>query len=65
MPCLPFEGDEEGKMRKTLSNKDIADIRRALDRLSRLGAEPCFGNSEGNMIAQEALAIIDGERYGS
>lgn len=36
----------------------------ALDKLARLGNEPHFGNSDGNVIAQEALtagrAAIDG-----
>ena len=36
----------------------------ALDKLARLGNEPHFGNSDGNVIAQEALtagrAALDG-----
>lgn len=31
--------------------------RDALERLARLGNEPCYGNSIGNRIAQDALGI--------
>ncbi len=32
-----------------------ARLREALERLARLGAEPYYGNSDGNMIARAAL----------
>ena len=32
------------------------ELREALDRLARLGNEPLYGNSVGNVIAQHALA---------
>lgn len=35
----------------------IALLREALDKLARLGNEPLLGNSIGNQIAQQALAI--------
>ena len=31
---------------------------RALDRLARLGNEPMMGNSNGNVMAQQALAAL-------
>ena len=33
----------------------IAELEGALERLARLGAEPYYGNSDGNMIARAAL----------
>jgi hypothetical protein len=32
-----------------------ARLREALEKLARLGAEPYYGNSDGNMIARAAL----------
>ena len=32
-----------------------ARMREALEKLARLGAEPYYGNSDGNMIARAAL----------
>jgi hypothetical protein len=32
-----------------------ARLREVLERLARLGAEPYYGNSDGNMIARAAL----------
>jgi hypothetical protein len=37
------------------------DMRMALEKLARLGNEPHFGNSDGNIIAQEALAKAEGK----
>ena len=34
----------------------IAELEAALDKLARLGNEPHYGNSDGNVIAQKALA---------
>ena len=42
--------NENEELHKALKAKD-----EALDKLARLGAEPFFGNSEGNIIAQQAL----------
>ena len=49
--------------------KAVVDAaKRALDELARLGNEPHFGNSDGNLIAQAALKVIaaldtvDGDR---
>jgi uncharacterized protein (DUF3084 family) len=36
-----------------------ARLREALDKLARLGNEPYYGNSTGNVIAQQALADTD------
>ena len=33
----------------------VAELEGALERLARLGAEPYYGNSDGNMIARAAL----------
>ena len=34
-------------------------LRAALDKLARLGNEPHYGNSDGNVIAQRALAAVE------
>ena len=34
----------------------------ALDKLARLGNEPHYGNSDGNVIAQKALAATEQEK---
>ncbi len=39
----------------------LAKAVEALDRLARLGNEPHFGNSKGNVIARATLAEIGGE----
>lgn len=36
-----------------------AKLRAALNKLARLGNEPNYGNSDGNMIARQALAELD------
>lgn len=36
-------------------DKRIAELEAALEKLARLGAEPYYGNSDGNMIARAAL----------
>jgi hypothetical protein len=33
----------------------VAELEGALEKLARLGAEPYYGNSDGNMIARAAL----------
>lgn len=33
----------------------VAELEGGLERLARLGAEPYYGNSDGNMIARAAL----------
>jgi len=38
-----------------------AKLRAALNKLARLGNEPNYGNSDGNMIARQALAELDKE----
>jgi hypothetical protein len=43
--------------RLTAENKRLAD---ALEKLARLGNEPHYGNSDGNMIARKALGDSDG-----
>ena len=35
-----------------------ARLREALEKLARLGAEPYYGNSDGNMIARAALEML-------
>lgn len=42
----------------------VEEAEKALDRLARLGNEPEFGNSDGNMIARAALARIKEAREG-
>jgi len=37
----------------------IATLKGVLDRLARLGNEPHYGNSDGNVIAQKALAATE------
>ncbi len=37
------------------ANKERDQLKQALEKLSKLGSEPFLGNSEGNVIAQEAL----------
>ena len=39
--------------------KEIDRLTAALDKLARLGNEPYFGNSDGNVIAQQALKVED------
>jgi hypothetical protein len=34
---------------------EIKKLREVLEKLARLGAEPYYGNSDGNMIARAAL----------
>lgn len=40
-------------------NKELQQVREALNKLSRLGNEPELGNSTGNVISQQALATLD------
>lgn len=39
------------------ADERIEAYEKALERLSRLGNEPEIGNSQGNLIAQETLAM--------
>ena len=39
----------------------VDELEGALDRLARLGNEPHYGNSDGNVIAQKALAATEQE----
>ena len=43
--------------------KEVERLREVLDKLARLGAEPNYGTSTGNRIAQAALATngVDGK----
>jgi hypothetical protein len=38
---------------------EVERLREALEKLSRLGNEPHLGNSDGNMIARDALAATE------
>jgi hypothetical protein len=40
---------------KVLQERDV--MREALEKLARLGNEPHYGNSDGNMIARRALQV--------
>lgn len=39
-------------------NDDIKTIKEALEKLAKLGNEPHYGNSVGNIIAQKALTAL-------
>lgn len=39
--------------------QQLAELREALEKLARLGNGDRYGNSEGNVIAQNALALQD------
>ena len=41
-----------------------AELVEALEKLARLGNEPMYGNSIGNVIAQEALRKAQGDNNG-
>lgn len=40
----------------------LDEVRDALEKLARLGNEPHYGNSDGNVIAKQALANLRGEK---
>jgi len=50
--------EQTNKTNEALTNTN-ARLREALDKLARLGNEPYYGNSTGNVIAQQALAATD------
>ena len=40
-------------------NTELKDVKSLLEKLARLGNEPHLGNSDGNIIAQRALASLN------
>jgi len=38
--------------------KELDEIEAALDKIARLGNEPNFGNSDGNILAQQTCLLI-------
>jgi hypothetical protein len=53
----------QNQCRKALksANADNELLRDALDKLARLGNEPHYGYGDGNVIALEALAAVEGK----
>ena len=58
--ALGANAEELEKERDALTHAN-ARLREALDKLARLGNEPHYGNSTGNVIAQHALADTEGQ----
>jgi len=57
-----FVGEiKEAIERAIKAEAENAKLRAALSKLARLGNEPNYGNSDGNMIARQALADCEKE----
>ena len=53
---VAFFQREEDAARCVEAVNEVERLREALEKLARLGNEPEYGNSEGNLIARAALA---------
>ena len=50
---------EQLRIERDQLHRAAQQVAQALDILARLGNQPLLGNSNGNLIAQEALAVLE------